>query len=146
MMPKRMVSRAERKRAESDIKRLKKSDWKPVKGGDQELQLDDQELELPEGSMFAIGKSGMAYVSTPDGRLIVLPNVGMRTTGGSPLPSKNPHVELGFDGEEMYVAYDGVRIARRESATWISLEPGWVVRDGKNLESIAIEYNGARVH
>jgi hypothetical protein len=139
-----MANRAERKRAESDLKRLKKSDWKPITGGDEEIHLDDQ--ELPEGSMFAMGKSGAVYISTPDGKLLICPNVGRRTTGGSPLPSDNPHVEMGFDGEEFYVAYDGVRIARRENATWISLEPGWVVRDGKNLESIAIEYNGARVH
>jgi len=44
-----------------------------------------------------------------------------------------------YDGKEMYLAADGVKIAKRSKGSpWISLEPGWRVFDGS--DSITIEY------
>jgi hypothetical protein len=44
-----------------------------------------------------------------------------------------------FDGTDMYVVFDGVRIAKRapQAHTWVSLEPGYrVQKDG----GIVVEY------
>jgi hypothetical protein len=52
----------------------------------------------------------------------------------------------------IYIVRDGVRIAKRghpdtpAAKTWISLVPGWVVRDLKHQEGIEIEFAGERVH
>jgi hypothetical protein len=47
---------------------------------------------------------------------------------------------------EMYIECDGVRIARRGHArTWVSLEPGWVVRDHDYPNGIEVEYRDATV-
>jgi hypothetical protein len=38
-----------------------------------------------------------------------------------------------YDGKDMYLAADGVKIAKRSKGnTWISLEPGWRVLDGSD--------------
>ena len=61
------------------------------------------------------------------------------------------------DGETMYLIFDGRRIAKRgkpgtlHAMTWISLEPGVVVRDVPMPESesgwgMVIEINRVRVH
>jgi hypothetical protein len=56
------------------------------------------------------------------------------------------------DGRDMFVVVDGVKIARRghpntpKAGTWISIEPGWEVLDGEDLESILIKHNGVNVH
>jgi hypothetical protein len=53
-------------------------------------------------------------------------------------------------GLAMYIVMDGVRIARRgesgspQEATWVSIEPGWSVLDGKR-GMLTIEYNGTRM-
>jgi hypothetical protein len=55
------------------------------------------------------------------------------------------------EGKDLFVAVDGVRIARRgrhdspQAGTWISLEPGWEVFDGED-ESITIKHTEAQVH
>ena len=77
----------------------------------------------------------------------------MRTTEG------RPSLEIQFDGTDLYVVFNGVRIAKRgakdtpQARTWVSLEPGcrvldrWKPRaDRKALISdIIVEYNGVRV-
>ena len=56
-----------------------------------------------------------------------------------------------FDGTDMYVVFNGVRIVKRgapgtpQASTWISLEPGYRVLDQKNPRGIVVEYNGVRV-
>ena len=69
-----------------------------------------------------------------------------------------PEDPLRLDGpKDMYLVFDGRRIAKRgksgtlHAATWISLEPGVVVRDVPMPESesgwgIIIEINNVRVH
>ena len=48
-----------------------------------------------------------------------------------------------YDGKDMYLAADGVKIAKRcKGNTWISLEPGWRVMD--KSDSITIEYTAPR--
>ena len=43
-----------------------------------------------------------------------------------------------YDGEDMYLAADGVKIAKRSKGnTWISLEPGWRILD--KPDSITID-------
>ena len=46
-----------------------------------------------------------------------------------------------FDGTDMYVVFNGVRIAKRapQAHTWISLEPGYRVLDQKD-GGIVVEY------
>jgi len=52
---------------------------------------------------------------------------------------------------EMYIEHEGVRIAKRGHAdtpharTWISLQPGWVVRDRDYPNGIEVEYVGANL-
>ena len=51
----------------------------------------------------------------------------------------------------IYIEADGKRIAKRghpdtpQAMTWISLEPGWVVRDHNYPHGIEVEYHGATV-
>jgi len=50
------------------------------------------------------------------------------------------------EGRDLFVEVDGVRVARRGSpGTWISLEPGWEVFDGENLESVTVRYTRPRL-
>ena len=55
------------------------------------------------------------------------------------------------DGTDLFVLVDGVRIAKRghpgtpQAKTWVSLEPGWVVRNSRNGKHIEVEYAGARI-
>jgi len=57
--------------------------------------------------------------------------------------------ETGFD--EMYVVFDGVRIAKRgrpdtpQAQTWVSLEPGFVVLDNSDRTAIIVEKSGVRL-
>jgi hypothetical protein len=53
-----------------------------------------------------------------------------------------------FDGQELFIEREGVKIARRgtgpQARTWVSLEPGWRVFDSYRgrQRSIVVEYNG----
>jgi hypothetical protein len=53
---------------------------------------------------------------------------------------------------EMYIEADGKRIAKRghpgtpQAMTWISLEPGWVVRDRDYPNGIEVEHGGVSAH
>jgi hypothetical protein len=55
---------------------------------------------------------------------------------------------LDCDGEDMFIIADGVKIAKRGRGryanTWISLEPGYIVRDRgyPTPKGIEVEYNG----
>ena len=52
---------------------------------------------------------------------------------------------------DLFVVLDGVRIAKRgqpdtpQAKTWISLEPGFVVRDSRDLKAITVEKNGVEI-
>jgi len=52
---------------------------------------------------------------------------------------KHLEFEMRFTGEDVFIVVQGVKIAKRRDATWVSLEPGWRVLDGPNLDSISIE-------
>jgi hypothetical protein len=63
-------------------------------------------------------------------------------------------VEFYCDGADYFIVLDGVRIARRghpgtsQAKTWISLEPGYTVRDniyGSGEPFIEIEHEGVRI-
>jgi len=63
--------------------------------------------------------------------------------------------EHGEDRDEVFVVLDGVRIARRgypgtpEAGTWVSLVPGWIVRDDFDKHgrpSLELERQGGSVH
>ena len=62
-----------------------------------------------------------------------------------------PKAEIESDGRDLFVVFNGVKIAKRgqpgsaQAGQWISLEPGYRVLDGPDLESIVIEYQGARL-
>lgn len=50
---------------------------------------------------------------------------------------------------DLFVILGGVKIAKRgqpktpQAGQWVSLEPGYVVLDSADRESIVVEYNGA---
>jgi len=50
------------------------------------------------------------------------------------------------DGEDIFIVVDGLKIAKRghpettQAKTWVSLEPGYIVRDGGDGTSIEVEY------
>jgi hypothetical protein len=64
--------------------------------------------------------------------------------------AKAPPLEMVCDGTELYLKFNGVKIARRQNHTWVSLEPGYRVLDTKNKRGkfvgIVVELNGVRVH
>jgi hypothetical protein len=63
-----------------------------------------------------------------------------------------PFNGIHFDGEDMFVIREGVRIAKRghpgtaHAGKWISLEPGFSIYDDPAQEAIVIEYKGVRVN
>ena len=50
------------------------------------------------------------------------------------------------DGEDIFIVADDLKIAKQghpgtpQAKTWVSLEPGWIVRDSADGGSIEIEY------
>jgi hypothetical protein len=66
--------------------------------------------------------------------------------------TKAPSLEIVPDGDELYVVFNGVKIAKRgapgtpQASTWISLEPGYRVLDQNEPRAFIVEYNGVRVH
>ena len=50
------------------------------------------------------------------------------------------------DGEDIFIVADGLKIAKRghretpQAKTWISLEPGYIVREREDGASIEVEY------
>jgi hypothetical protein len=52
------------------------------------------------------------------------------------------------DGIDVFVVYNGVRIAKRShsgtplAGTWMSLEPGYTPRDKNYPQELVIEYEG----
>ena len=60
----------------------------------------------------------------------------------------DPEYKVEFDGEEMYVMCDGVKLAVRRDDCWVSIEPGVTVRDivenGRN--GIEVEYRPVTAH
>lgn len=51
--------------------------------------------------------------------------------------------EIVFDGEELYVIRDGVKIAKRYDRRWISLQPGFHVYDDD--DGIVVEFRASDV-
>ena len=67
--------------------------------------------------------------------------------------AKAPPFEVQADGTDLYAVFHGVRVAKRgakgtpQARTWISLEPGYRVRDEYKRDglTIVVEYWFARV-
>jgi hypothetical protein len=63
-----------------------------------------------------------------------------------------PPPEIESEGTDIFVRYAGKRIAKRghpdtpHAATWVSLEPGFVVTSPPDHSTITIEFNGVQVH
>ena len=55
-------------------------------------------------------------------------------------------LKLVYDGADMFVIVDGVKVAKRghpetpHAKTWVSIEPGYTVRDCE--DGIEVEFNG----
>ena len=55
------------------------------------------------------------------------------------------------EGDDIFIIVDGLKIAKRGkpgtpyAKTWISLEPGYTVRDCDDGDAIEVEYKGARI-
>ena len=75
----------------------------------------------------------------------------MRRSTTRPLAAMHT-CEFEATDDDIFVLLDGVRIAKRgspntlEARTWISLEPGYTVRDNADLTQLIIELEGVRVH
>ena len=56
------------------------------------------------------------------------------------------------DGKEVFVVFDGVKIAKRgrpgtrEAGTWVSIRPGWSVHDELDGRELVVEHDGIRRH
>jgi hypothetical protein len=56
--------------------------------------------------------------------------------------------EIESDGIDVFVVYDGVRIAKRgepgtpQAGKWVSLEPGYTVSDKDYPQNLVVEYEG----
>jgi hypothetical protein len=65
---------------------------------------------------------------------------------------KSPEAAVASDGKNLFIVFDGKRIAKRgrpgtpQAGTWVSIEPGYSVLDSASGDEIVIEYNGVRVH
>jgi hypothetical protein len=63
---------------------------------------------------------------------------------------KRERAMIESDGSDLFVVFDGKRIARRgrpgtpQARTWVSLEPGYSVFSDE--KSIVVEHVGIRVH
>ena len=61
-------------------------------------------------------------------------------------------VSIISDGEDIFIIADGVKIAKRghpgtpQAKTWVSLEPGWIVRDINYGRRMEIEVERVPVH
>jgi hypothetical protein len=60
----------------------------------------------------------------------------------------DPEYKVEFDGEEMYVMCNGVKLAMRRDDCWVSIEPGVTVRDivENGRHGIEVEYRRVTVH
>jgi len=60
----------------------------------------------------------------------------------------DPEYKVEFDGEEMYVMCNGVKLAMRRDDRWVSIEPGITVRDiiANGRHGMEVEYRRVTVH
>jgi hypothetical protein len=60
----------------------------------------------------------------------------------------DPEYKVEFDGKEIYVMCDGVKLATRRDDCWMSIEPGVTVRDivENGRHGIEVEYRRVTVH
>jgi hypothetical protein len=60
------------------------------------------------------------------------------------MESRRANIQVEMAGKARFIMVDGLRVARRGSGTWMSIEPGWEVIDSD--EGILIRHNGVWVH
>ena len=60
----------------------------------------------------------------------------------------DPQYKVEFDGKEMYVIRNGVKLAMRRDDCWVSIEPGVTVRDivENGRHGIEVEYSRVTAH
>ena len=62
------------------------------------------------------------------------------------------HVSIECEGSDIFVVADGVKIAKLghpgtlQAKTWVSMDPGFTVRDCDDGDSIEIEYKRQHMH
>jgi hypothetical protein len=64
------------------------------------------------------------------------------------MQTTHPEYKVEFDGKEMYVMCNGVKLAMRRDDYWVSIEPGVTVRDivENGRHGIEVEYRRVTVH
>ena len=68
------------------------------------------------------------------------------------MTKKPPPASILFEGEDVFIAFDGMTIAKRgrpgtpQAKTWISLEPGYIVTTNTDFSILEVRYNGVRIH
>jgi hypothetical protein len=61
-------------------------------------------------------------------------------------------VSIECEGSDIFVVANGVKIAKfghpetLQAETWVSLEPGWTVRNCEDGDWIEVEYKRQRMH
>jgi len=64
----------------------------------------------------------------------------------------NPKIEILYDGQDLCVVVDGLKIAKRgrantpEAGKWVTLVQGWTVTSPADHSEITVEHDGRRVH
>ena len=60
----------------------------------------------------------------------------------------DPKYKVEFDGKEMYVMHNGVKLAMRRDDCWVSIEPGVTVRDifEDGRHGIEVRYSRVTTH
>ena len=60
----------------------------------------------------------------------------------------DPQYKVEFDGKEMYVIRNGVKLAMRRDDCWVSIEPGVTVRDivENGRHGIEVEFRRVTAH
>jgi len=48
-------------------------------------------------------------------------------------------IEIEVDGADQYLIYDGDRVAKRGPSGWVSLHPGYIVRESGDKPVIELE-------
>jgi len=63
-----------------------------------------------------------------------------------------PSAKVVCDGRDLFVVFNGVRIAKRgkpktpQARQWVSLEPGFKVYEGKGNQLVIEQLNGVALH
>jgi hypothetical protein len=140
-------SKSEMDRAVADFDALTAEEWQPVDNDEVQIHVEGQNVQ--PGSMYAIGRSGLVFIQSPDGKLSIV-------TGGierisKPTITGGPNsIEMKQEGEQLFLYVEGRKIAKRglpgtaRARKWIPIVPDVRRVIDISADSITVEYNEDR--